>query len=253
MPRIARNLYTNNFFHVITQGIKKEPIFQKNYYKKKYVNILLHKLEGTDVKLVAYCIMDNHAHHLMYTDHVESISKLMRSINTAYAIYYNKQENRVGYVFRNRFVSEPILDQKHLYSCLSYIHHNPVKANMVSNLQDYPYSSYNQFIKHSGIVSDNILQLIFESSLNYLPTFLAIHKITDANFLDIENDVHVEDTISSFLEEKNLSFDQVIQIPFLLKDLILKLHKENHLSERKIAELLHISRYTPHKILEKID
>ena len=154
MPRIPRNFYTNSLFHVITQGIHKEFIFQSNYHKAKYLQILLKKLSNfSDVQLLAYCIMGNHAHHLIYSSNTASISALMKSVNISYARWYNIQTNRVGYVFRDRFLSEPILNAQHLFACLSYIHNNPVKAGIVTHPQNYAFSSYQQYLYKTGIVN----------------------------------------------------------------------------------------------------
>ena len=43
------------------------------------------------VKIISYCIMNNHTHILVYVDKIESLSKFMKGINTTYAMYYNKK------------------------------------------------------------------------------------------------------------------------------------------------------------------
>lgn len=57
---------------------------------------------------MAYCIMNNHVHLLVYSEEVQKLSKMMQKINTAYAKYYNECNERVGYVFRDRYLSQPI-------------------------------------------------------------------------------------------------------------------------------------------------
>lgn len=92
MPRIARKDLLSNYLHLMTQGIQKEYIFRKEEYKEKYLHFVCETLEEyDDVKLLVYCIMGNHAHFIMHTTNVNSISKAMNRINTKYAIYYNKK------------------------------------------------------------------------------------------------------------------------------------------------------------------
>lgn len=250
MPRIARNSFSNHFFHIITQGINKECIFNSKHNKEKYLHFLLTKLYQSNVKLLAYCIMDNHVHHLMYTENISEISSLMKSVNTSYAIYYNKTLDRVGYVFRNRFLSEPILDQKHLFSCLTYIHNNPVKAGIVKNIDSYIYSSYSNYIFKNGIVNDNTLNLLFGSSKNYLNTFLELHKHSNFDFLDCSSSPILAQTIiDDFIKKMNLPLLEIKHNPFFLKQLIFELHTQGKLSERSISNILEISRYLIHKIL----
>ena len=83
---------------------------------------------------------------LLYANDIKQISNFMKNINSIYAMYYNKKTDRVGYVFRNRFKSVPIMDRKQLYTCIKYIHMNPVKAGKVKEESDYRYSSYNDYL-----------------------------------------------------------------------------------------------------------
>ena len=61
MPRIARKKSQSCFYHVIVQGINKEHIFGENRFIKKYKEIILRKLESSEINILAYCIMNNHA------------------------------------------------------------------------------------------------------------------------------------------------------------------------------------------------
>ena len=147
MPRIARKDLESTYFHVISQGIEKKYIFEKEIYKKRYLQLLYKESENFEIKIIAYCIMDNHVHLLINVEKIETMSKFMHKVNFMYAQYYNFMENnRKGYVFRNRFVSEPICDEFHLLNCIIYIHNNPVKAKMVKYAYQYKYSSYNIFL-----------------------------------------------------------------------------------------------------------
>ena len=116
MPRNARKNTASFYIHVIVQGIEKENIFLKEEYKKEYINLLQNKFqENFNIYLLNYCIMDNHAHLLIYTEKSEELSKAMSKVNTTYAIFYNKKEGRVGYVFRNRFYTQ---DYKKVFNLL---------------------------------------------------------------------------------------------------------------------------------------
>lgn len=67
MPRGSRTSINSKYIHVITQGIKKEYIFKNDKYKKEYIKLLNDMInEYENTKLLAYCIMDNHAHLLIY-------------------------------------------------------------------------------------------------------------------------------------------------------------------------------------------
>ena len=154
MPRRARRDLESCYLHVIVQGIERKYIFDKECYKEKYKELMLHKSQVFNVKILAYCIMGNHTHSLLFSENIEEIGKYMKSLNTAYAHFYNKSEKRVGYVFRDRYLSEAIRSERQLYNCLVYIHYNPVEAKIVSLPDKYRYSSYIDYQKNKGIVDE---------------------------------------------------------------------------------------------------
>lgn len=193
MPRPARKDYPSQFFHVIVQGINQEFIFLSYSFIHYYFQSVIHSLNSLSSdptitfspRLLAYCIMNNHAHFLFASSDISCLSKIMHSANTDYAKYYNQKLKRVGYVFRNRFKSEPIRNEFHLLHCLAYIHQNPVKANLVNRCEDYPYSSYNDYVTGLGIATKENRKLLFGTENNYLATFYSLHQ-TSSVYMDID-------------------------------------------------------------------
>ena len=121
MSRIARNQIKTSFFHNMTQGINKEYIFEENRCKKKYMELLQKEANEFNIDLIAFTIMDNHSHVLLYTENVKNMSLFMKNINGKFAMYYNYINKRVGVVFRNRYKSQPILSERQLINCSQYI------------------------------------------------------------------------------------------------------------------------------------
>ena len=196
MARKARKYKNASFFHIIVQGIDKESIFRYKRYKNEYKRLMDRELEKSNNIIESYCIMDNHAHFILKVDKIEEISALMQKINSAYAIYYNYMENgRVGYVFRDRFLSEPITNRTYLINCIKYIHNNPVKARMVEHCEEYEFSSYKDFLKtlnydnRDVFSQDEILDICYNTNIN---------KVC----LDIDNARH-EVIISGILLKKS--------------------------------------------------
>ena len=62
MPRSARKILDASFFHVIIQGINKEFIFKEERFKNQYLKEFNNNIKDTNIDIIAYCIMDNHAH-----------------------------------------------------------------------------------------------------------------------------------------------------------------------------------------------
>ena len=130
MPRYPRNLQKAICFHVITQGLNKSYIFEREEDIKYYIKTMYFLAKELKIQIISYCIMNNHAHMLLKINNIKDLSKYMQRLNTRYGKYFNKKYNRVGYVFRDRFKSEGIYSEKHLFNCIKYIYDNPVKAGM---------------------------------------------------------------------------------------------------------------------------
>ena len=189
MARIARKDLSTPFLHIMIQGINHEYIFEKEEYMKMYLKLFNKYKNDYDFTLIAYCIMHNHVHFLMYAENVMEISKIMHKVNLLYTINYNTKLNREGVLFRNRYKVEPIYNEKYLLNCIKYIHNNPVVAKIVKKCSDYKYSSYNDYEKNIGIAKNKILEKIFGKDCNYL--FL-INSTYDKIFIDVERNIDVE-------------------------------------------------------------
>lgn len=247
MSRIARRNLNTTFFHIIVQGINKEYVFSKNEYIEKYKNLLISNLQKYDVRIIAYCIMNNHAHLLLHTENIEMMSAYMKSINTSYARYYNKEENRVGFVFRNRYESEPIYEQRYLWNCIAYIHNNPVKANIVDSVEKYKYSSYKDYINMNGIATRDTIKLVFGSTREYINIYKEIHK-NKVKFKDYVENVSYE---KEYKDLSKINTKEIILNKEKLKETIFKLVIEQKIPINKVSELLGISRYKISRIIHK--
>lgn len=240
MPRKSRESLKSKFFHVIIQGIEKKYIFETNKAKEKYKNTLLDKISEYNIKLLAYCIMDNHVHLLVHSENIQDLSKAMQRINISYAFFFNESKQRVGYVFRNRFESIPIENEKHLYTCLAYIHLNPVYANMCEKPHLYKYSSYNDFILKKGVVDNKTLLCLKYNPEKYIDEFKFIHymRVNGEEYGEILSNKAKEERISEYIKEHDIK-DIIFQSE-KVKQMIDDLKKEK-ISFSRIARFLNVN------------
>lgn len=250
MPRIARKKLENGFFHIMVQGIKKEKIFYKSEYKEKYIQLMKFFKEKQKIELINYCVMNNHVHIIIYTEDINELTMFMKKLNTTYALHYNKAENRVGYVFRNRFESKEIYNQDYLTKCIKYVHMNPVKAGITKTEGEYKYSSYNDYINKRGIVTDELLQKIFNSKYNYLKEFLKI-EYDEELFKELEKEELTEEKlkeqINEFIKKEEITLEELKKDKRLIK----KLYNEMKLkpTKAKLGEYIGLTRTRISKIL----
>ena len=254
MPRKARKNSNTSFFHVITQGINKEYIFNKDTYKRKYLKIVKKAKEQYYLDIVAYAIMSNHCHFLIYTENIQNLSSFMKKVNEDYARYYNYMENRVGYVFRSRFLSEPITDRKYLLQCISYIHNNPVKAKIVNKCEKYRYSSYNDFIKSTGFIDKKIIELIFGSKKLDVNSYKELHTKRSRSFLEYDNmlEEEMKEIILELEQKYNKKWDEIIKTSENIKELVYIIKERVNISNRELAKRLKTDRNAINRIVKSL-
>lgn len=248
MPRNSRKNSPGLFHHIMSQGINKEYIFNNDNLKDRYRTILKDKMKQNNVNIIAYCIMDNHVHMLVNIQKIEDMCKFMQQVNTTYAKFYNKFYNRVGYVFRNRYLSKPILDENNLKRCVVYIHRNPVVAKMVKKENEYKFSSYNEYLK-----CNNEEKLIYSNSSEILFGKMSIKELKK-EFKDIHNYKDSElDVFNDFEEKIEINIEQLLEKYSYLTEnkKIVKFSIEEKVSERKLAEIFNKTRYEIRKILKQ--
>lgn len=244
IPRIARKCLDTSFFHVMVQGINKEFIFKSERYINRYLQLIQKNLNKEKLKIIAFCIMNNHAHLLIQAEDTEELSKYMQKVNSMYAKYYNYMENeRVGYVFRDRYKSEPILDKRQLIQCVKYIHQNPVKADMVKSANQYKYSSYHFYengeIKKSEIFTKE--EIAFICNMNI---------VCEEEFLDIEVNIEkkIDNSISEFVRQEKIKVFEIFEKDDILKKLIKYLKKSKNIKYTDIMKRLDITKGTMERL-----
>lgn len=255
MPRQARTQSPTDYYHIMMRGNNREYIFNKDEQKRFFLDTLKSQEEDNMIDIIAYCIMDNHV-HMVVKSGILDLTKAIKSINIKYAMKYNQQRDRIGHVFQDRYKSETIKDEKYLLQVIRYIHNNPIKAKMVKSLDDYNWSSYNEYINQNTIIKSQQKQFILGYFSNNISHFIKFHKQKDDNeYLEIKEDQetyrleHAQEIISTYFKEKGLTeAKEVIKNPVYLEGIIQELLKRSKLTHRQISSILGISKSIVHKV-----
>src|SRR5205823_2664615 len=93
-------------------------------------------------QLFGYCLMTNHFHLLLRPGPGQSISRILQSLTVAHTWRHHRRHHGVGHVWQGRFRSPVVQDGDHLLVVLRYIEANPLRAAMVAEAGQYPWSSY---------------------------------------------------------------------------------------------------------------
>lgn len=256
MPRFKREISETGIYHVMTRGNGRNNIFIDKEDKEKYLRILHEKKEESNYILYAYCIMTNHS-HLVIRELNKPLPDIMKRINISYALYFNKKYDRVGHVFQDRYLSEPIEDDSYLLTAVRYVHNNPIKANITNSLHEYPWSSYRDYIRgtDNNLVDTEFILSFFSDDINKRIKLFKEFSIKDNNdklidIDDVEKELAIKDHydakiyIRNYLIDNGLKLEDLKKVEFVDKrnELILYLRQNSDLSIRKIAQILNIGR-----------
>ncbi len=140
MARIARVVAVDMPHHIVQRGNRRQNVFFNEKDKQTYMNILKEESTSHDLEIWAYCLMDNHIHLIAVPRKEDSLAKAIGTTHKKYTRMINFREGWRGYLWQGRFSSFP-LDERHLYAAMRYVERNPVRAKIVNNAEDYPWSS----------------------------------------------------------------------------------------------------------------
>jgi putative transposase len=169
---LIRSFDTDCAFHVFNRGVEKRKIFlDKQDYKMfvyylfiylanpETIKVYYPNLPGTlkianlygELDLLTFCLMPNHFHLQIQPKTVDSITKLLKQISNAYTKYFNEKYDRVGHLFQGRYKAAKINNDELNIHVHRYIHLNPMVANLADTLEDYTYSSYQEYMNPGGV------------------------------------------------------------------------------------------------------
>jgi putative transposase len=144
MPRKARIDAPGALHHVIARGIDKRVVFRDVFDRTNFINRLGALVEETETRCLAWALLPNHFHLLLKTGFVP-IATLMRRLLTGYAVTFNNRHRRHGHLFQNRYKSILCQEDVYLKELVRYIHLNPLRAKIVSDMQQldkYPFCGH---------------------------------------------------------------------------------------------------------------
>lgn len=119
MPRRLR-VENCGYHHVYNRGVAKSDIYEDEYDKVKFIEILSQVSKEYKFNIHSFCLMDNH-YHILVENKKENLSDGMRQINSQYASYFNKRHNRVGHLWQGRYKSWYVLDENYLFTLFAIL------------------------------------------------------------------------------------------------------------------------------------
>ncbi len=158
MPRPPRLLLSQSYYHVMIRGNNRHSVFKSNNDYLYFLELIGRYKTEHPFDLYHYCLMPNHIHMLLKTFKASDFSTFMKKLELAYFHHYRQQYDWVGHFWQGRFKSQPVGKDAYFIQCGKYIELNPVRANIISEPQEYSYSSYKYYTegKKNSLITEDI-------------------------------------------------------------------------------------------------
>ena len=148
MPRQARLDAPDTLHHVMGRGIERTAIFRDDTDRTDFIARLAALAERGAWTVYAWALLPNHAHLLVRTG-AHPLPHSMRSLLTGYVVNFNRRHKRVGHLFQNRYKSIVVEEEPYLLELVRYVHLNPLRAKVVSELRQlarYPWTGHSALL-----------------------------------------------------------------------------------------------------------
>jgi len=189
MPYRITPLVNGEYYHVYNRGVSKIPIFNDELGYRHFIKAMLYySIDGKKPKLsifspestkldsskkianvICYCLMPNHFHFILQQVKEGGITEFIRKLCNSHSKYINTKTNRVGPLFQGPFKAIHVEAEEQLLHLSRYIHLNPHTAFLTNNLEDYKWSSYNEYINPelSSFCEKRIILDLFKKGDDY--------------------------------------------------------------------------------------
>ena len=140
-PRIDLGNYP---YHVLNRANARLPIFFNEDDFAMFESILEDACEEYDMRMLAYCLMPNHFHLVVYPHKDGELQKFMQWLTLTHTQRWHAKNNTTGtgHLYQGRYKSLLVQDDTHLLGLIRYVERNPLRAHLVRKLENWRFSSY---------------------------------------------------------------------------------------------------------------
>jgi putative transposase len=166
MPRLPRVDVADQIYHIINRATARVQIFYTDEDYKLFESVLEEAQGRFGTRILAYCVMPNHWHLVLYTKEDGEVAKFMKWLTGTHTQRWHviRKTAGSGHVYQGRYKSFVVEQNEYLVSLLRYVEANPVRAKLVQHAQDWKWSSLNRRLNNAKFLSE----LPVDIPVNYL-------------------------------------------------------------------------------------
>ena len=141
MPRTARASAGGYCYHVLNRGNDRARVFHDEADYQAFLGLMGEAGLRVPMRVIGYCLMPNHFHLVVWPQGDGDLSRWMHWLMTAQVGRHRLIHQTSGHVWQGRFKAFPIQEDNHLRTALRYVERNPLRAELVTRAEDWPWSS----------------------------------------------------------------------------------------------------------------
>ena len=162
MPRRLRVSSGGYAYHVLNRAVGRARIFGKLRDFEAFEEVLGEAKRRLPVRLLAWCVMSNHWHLVLWPRGDGDLSEFMRWLTVTHTQRWHAAHHTSGSgpLYQGRFKSFPIQEDEHLLTVLRYVERNALRANLVQRAEEWRWSSlWHRAQGGSSLLDDGPLSL----------------------------------------------------------------------------------------------
>jgi putative transposase len=146
MPRRGLRESAGVLFHVLNRGVRRMTVFDDAPAYRSFMRALQEGQHRTSIRLLAYCVMPNHFHLVVWPARDGQLVEFMGWFQMVHSKRWHRyrQTEGAGALYQGRYKAFPVQDDRHFLTVCRYVERNPLRAGLVSRAEDWPWSSLGQ-------------------------------------------------------------------------------------------------------------
>jgi putative transposase len=138
-------------YHVLNRANARMTIFEKEGDFAAFEQVLAEAVERTKTRLLAYCLMPNHWHLVVWPRKDGELSRFVGWLTLTHTQRWHahRHSTGTGHVYQGRFKSFPIQEDEHFYTAARYVERNALRAKLVRRAEEWPWGSLHRWLRGS--------------------------------------------------------------------------------------------------------
>jgi len=130
-------------YHVLNRAAGRATLFEKDADYEAFERVLEEAWRREPTRIVAYCVMPNHWHMVLWPRRDDELSEFLRWLTVTHTQRWhaNRHTAGTGPLYQGRFKSFPVQQDAHVLRVCRYVERNALRAKLVKRAEQWRWSS----------------------------------------------------------------------------------------------------------------